>query len=619
MCRHGEVGERRSDKGSSGCKLSGLALSAGRDAPPVTKPAVVSGESEAGAVPAGPGTNGSTRLIAGGAVSPALAASWDRSIEHGLRLEGRILFNTQVSNAETKRAVDENHDLLTHATPEMIKLYEGRGSARWLALCVDVSGRIVCFAGDRSAAARALQVLMQPGRVLLESERGGTTAPGCVLEDMRPVVITRGEHYLTELNQLFCASAPIVGPDGRLAGALDITGIDVRGLPLAGDMMTFAVRRIENSMVLAMESRVVLRFHCDERLIGTPFEGIIALDVDGVIVGANRAAGQMLLLPGDCGTGMSLDSVLEGGIDALRRGTASDDGRSINVESPAGCLALRVVERKREAARLSTTGSRPGVFDDRNGDKHGFIAAAAQLIEGFDNAVRIARAGLPIIIADETGTGKEVFARALHGTLRSEGPFLALNCAAIPEGLIEAELFGYVDGSFTGGRKRGAAGKIEQAHRGVLLLDEIGDMPLPLQARLLRVLQDRTVTRIGDSRATPVDVLVVCATHRDLEKLIAEGRFREDLYYRLCGMTVHLPPLRERADIRATAHSGRARPAGIELFEAAQAEAIRNALRDHHGNVSIAARALGISRGTLYRKMSRYGLNVAANRPRNRS
>lgn len=482
----------------------------------------------------------------------------------GSCIERRILFNTQVLNAIAKRVVDENRDLLTHATPEMIKLYEGRGSARWLALCVDAGGRIVCFVGDRSAAPRALQVLMQLGRVPLESELG-TTAPGCVLEDMRPVVITRGEHYLTELNQVFCASAPIVGPDGRLAGALDITGGDVRGLPLAGDMMTFAVRRIENSMVLAMKSRVVLRFHCDERLIGTPFEGIMALDADGVIVGANRAAGQLLLLPGDCGTGMSLDSVLEGGLDALRRGTGSDDGRSINVESQAGCLTLRVVERKREAARFPMTGSRPGVPDDKNDDKHGFIATDPQLIEGFDNAVRIARAGLPIIIEGETGTGKEVFARALHNTLRSEGPFVALNCAAIPEGLIEAELFGHVDGSFTGGRKAGAAGKIERAHRGVLMLDEIGDMPLPLQARLLRVLQDRTVTRIGDGPATPVDLLVVCATHRDLEKLIAENRFREDLYYRLCGMTVHLPPLRERADVDAIIDSLLVRWGGARL------------------------------------------------------
>ncbi len=250
--------------------------------------------------------------------------------------------------------------------------------------------------------------------------------------------------------------------------------------------------------------------------------------------------------------------------------------------------------------------------------------------------------------------------------------------------LIESQLFGYVDGAFTGGRRGGAAGVIEQAHGGTLLLDEIGDMPAALQCRLLRVLQNRTVTRIGETRETPVDIIVICATHRLLDALVSEGRFREDLYYRLNGYTVLLPPLRKRADLGAIIRGLFRRwgaegaddstfdvhrlidPAALERLmrhawpgnirqlkqtirsmlalrtgdaalstedlpdflrsacrdaappaaaagrqmDAMQIHAIRAALEEHEGNISLAARSLGVSRGTVYSKLKRFGLST---------
>ncbi len=168
-----------------------------------------------------------------------------------------------------------------------------------------------------------------------------------------------------------------------------------------------------------------------------------------------------------------------------------------------------------------------------------------------DTARRAFMRGIPILISGETGTGKEVVAQQLHHSgHRCNGAFIAINCSSIPTGLIESELFGYEDGAFTGGRRGGAAGKFEQAHGGTLFLDEIGDMPVELQARLLRVLQERSLTRIGGSRLIRVDPSIVCATHRDLRALVAAKTFREDLYYRLHGLRVTLPPLRERNDIR---------------------------------------------------------------------
>ena len=169
-----------------------------------------------------------------------------------------------------------------------------------------------------------------------------------------------------------------------------------------------------------------------------------------------------------------------------------------------------------------------------------------------DKARRVVGKPIAVLIQGESGVGKEVFARALHASgPRRTGPFVAINCAAIPEHLIESELFGHVAGAFTGARKEGSLGRLREAHGGTLFLDEIGDMPLPLQTRLLRVLQDRSVTPVGAGHAVPVDFCLISATHCQLLQAAEQGRFRHDLYYRLNGLTVQLPALRERTDFAA--------------------------------------------------------------------
>jgi transcriptional regulator with PAS, ATPase and Fis domain len=167
---------------------------------------------------------------------------------------------------------------------------------------------------------------------------------------------------------------------------------------------------------------------------------------------------------------------------------------------------------------------------------------------------RVLDRDIPLLILGETGTGKELLARAVHNdSHRARQAFVAVNCASIPESLIEAELFGYEDGAFTGARRKVAVGRILQASGGTLFLDEIGDMPPPLQARLLRVLQERCVTPLGSQKSIAVNIAVIGATHRNLRDMIAAGTFREDLYYRLSGLVVRLPPLRERSDLGALA------------------------------------------------------------------
>nr|WP_284508826.1 sigma 54-interacting transcriptional regulator [Caballeronia sp. GACF5] len=294
---------------------------------------------------------------------------------------------------------------------------------------------------------------------------------------------------------------------------------------------------------------------------------------------------------------------------------------------------------------------------------------------------------IPLLIEGESGVGKEVFTAAFHSSgPRHSGPFVAVNCAAIPEGLIESELFGYEEGAFTGAKRKGFPGKIQQADGGTLFLDEIGDMPLALQGRLLRVLQERRVTPLGSTRSTPVDISIVCATHRSMASEVASGRFREDLFYRLNGLRVVLPSLRERKDIDklidaliASESHGRIididlqarlalheyswpgnirqlqmvlrtalvilqggnrltlehlpdelalpdRETASELEVAVtdqvgscrlaevERNAIRRAVAAAHGNVSQAARSLGISRKTLYRKLERLSEDTSNDR-----
>jgi transcriptional regulator of acetoin/glycerol metabolism len=199
------------------------------------------------------------------------------------------------------------------------------------------------------------------------------------------------------------------------------------------------------------------------------------------------------------------------------------------------------VERRPAEARESARDAMPGFTRLSLGDDR--VRQSAQ------HACRVANRRIPILLLGETGTGKELFARAIHQfSDRRDKPFVALNCAAIPETLVESELFGYTDGAFTGAKAKGSKGRILQANGGTLFLDEIGDMPLQLQTRLLRVVAESEVLQLGAECPVSVDLHVICATNRDLRDLVRQGLFREDLYYRLNAATFDLPPLRSRTD-----------------------------------------------------------------------
>jgi transcriptional regulator with PAS, ATPase and Fis domain len=312
------------------------------------------------------------------------------------------------------------------------------------------------------------------------------------------------------------------------------------------------------------ERDLVLHFHLRPEFVGTLYEGIAVFSQDGRFLAANRSA--LLHLDIDRHQAASatftslfdtpLNSILEQtgpfpqAVHQLRTRSNSTVFCRIKPGWPGTekkpVTALQGL--RKSPAQPSGNKRRVGLEELELGDP-GMqkIITRVRKVLGHD---------IPVMLQGASGTGKELFAQAMHhSSQRRNGPFVALNCAALPENLIEAELFGYQDGAFTGARRKGNLGKIRQSDGGTLFLDEIGDMPLQLQARLLRVLQERAVTPLGDTKSYQVDFAVVCATNRKIREEIAAGRFREDLYYRLNGLLVSLPPLKERKDLLALARS----------------------------------------------------------------
>jgi transcriptional regulator with PAS, ATPase and Fis domain len=294
-----------------------------------------------------------------------------------------------------------------------------------------------------------------------------------------------------------------------------------------------------------------LRLHPQPEGLGTVTEGLLALSGEGWIVGANAAALALLRLERSVIGACPLERALPLDADTLCAWSRSPaphalrlaDGRVLWARVEASRAAL-AAQRGSAAAQAAAIVAADALARLETGDP-GLHAAVGR-------ARRVVDKDIPLLLQGESGAGKEVFARAFHESgARAGAPFIAVNCAALPEHLIEAELFGYRPGAYTGASREGASGRIRESQGGTLFLDEIGDMPLALQARLLRVLQDHQVTPLGGGKPVAVDFRLVCATHRNLRQAIEHGRFREDLYYRLNGLTLQLPPLRERQDLPA--------------------------------------------------------------------
>jgi transcriptional regulator of acetoin/glycerol metabolism len=598
--------------------------------------------------------------VPGGLVPQSILRSWTRCAALGL--EGRTnSLPEPLTSYEFAASAEEAEAFRRLCRPEVEALYADAEATDSIVILTNPQGLVLDTIGSIDFAQRAAQVALRPG-VPWSEQTVGTNAIGTALAERSPIEVRGAEHYLECNRILSCSASPIFGPHGEVLGVLDLSGpADVHHAHALG-LVRLAVEQIEHRLFdRGFENADLVRFHADPAMLGTPREGILVFE-NGCLKAANRQ-GLMLIGRGFDALGRAVwADLFQNGLAAL-----ADSGRLRRAD---GASLLGRIDRKAKPLTSPIRPARPAppfqikpIFD-------------AETEKSLYRAVRLLNADVPVLVWGETGTGKEIFARSVHErSARSGKPFVAVNCAALPETLMEAELFGYQAGAFTGARPGGSKGYLREADGGILFLDEIGDMPLTLQTRLLRVLQEREVVPLGGSRAVPVDFTLICATNRNLAELVKTGSFRSDLYFRIAQYTIELKPIRTRTDreqligsvwaslgahaqrvtmddecrrslalydwpgnfrqlvgclramlalcepggrlgndalpldvqsgvtltMKHDAPQGRSYPSST--LEALTVSAMRDALQASKGNVSLAARRLGISRSTFYRRL----------------
>ena len=491
-----------------------------------------------------------------------LLDSWERSLSAWQIDPGQVSRPRVVTSTELKDHVGSVESLLRVGNHAVTGLHAQVRDANYCVLLTDAEGVTVLFEGVPSLAREFRQEGFRVGTTWSEREEG-TCGVGTSIVDKVPMLVHRGEHFRAHNIAFTCSSAPVFAPGGELLAILDASALyspeDKRSQSLVFQLVVNHALAMENAFFVdSFRDRWILQASPSLQFVDLKPEYLFAFDDAGRIVAANRQARDKFYrhgLPADARLEHLFDC---NALDVMRR-SFERPGFPVELRRPIAGETLFGVLRapanhggSAVPSHTSVERSRPAIAPSIAHAFRDLTMADPAIVHNVQRAVRIVNAKVPLLLTGETGTGKEAFARALHeASNRSSGPFVAVNCAAIPDTLIESELFGYRAGAFTGASVKGAKGRILQAHGGTLLLDEIGDMPLALQSRLLRVLAEGEILPLGGAAPEIVDVNVICATHCDLKALIRQGRFREDLYFRLAGTVIGLPPLRDRADKEA--------------------------------------------------------------------
>jgi sigma-54 dependent transcriptional regulator, acetoin dehydrogenase operon transcriptional activator AcoR len=650
------------------------------------------------------GMDPNSRLL----LSESIGGSWRRCVRDYSLDPVRLYPPAVISSSDLRSRQVQHEQLIQIASAEMDSLYDQIAGSGYALLLTDASGVILCERIDPTLKNLFRSAGLIQGADWSELHEGTNGIGTCIMED-RPVTVHRGEHFRARHIGLSCTGAPIHDPGGALLAVLDASTVDAQ-YTRASQAHTMALvnmsaRLIEKCVFLQHhQNATIVRFHSRPELVNLLHDGSLALGSEGNVIAADATAVRSLGAQGRRDlVGRSFNEIFDTSIEEfLSPASLSRQalwpvrdlalGRRFFASMHVGGTVALQSPSSPEPTRTSVHVV-PALRPNHALTLNELAGADAQMTRLVNRAKRVARSGLPVMVQGPTGSGKECFARALHAASdRARRPFIAVNCAALPETLIESELFGYGPGAFTGAKKEGKKGKILQSSGGTLFLDEIGDMPLLLQTRLLRVLEEQEVVPLGAETAIKVDLRIICASHRNLRDMIARGEFREDLYYRLNGITLDLPALAARTDkqslirrfLAIESGTGRADNIDKEAFQclvaygwpgnirelrnvirsalaicdngfiklqdlpreisgtrfaaltvdasadknshsagvseaprvttppnrlvAAECDALVEAIRNNRGNMCRAAKQLGISRNTLYRKLKRHGI-----------
>lgn len=455
---------------------------------------------------------------------------------------------------------DAMEELLRTARFGVEALYRQVAGLGYVLLLTDNQGITVDYIGDEATTDYLREAGLYLGADWNEA-RAGTNGTGTCVATGEALTVHQTDHFDATHIPLTCTVAPIFDPAGNLSAVLDISALsspaEKSSQYLALQIVKNFAHRIETANLIRSCSRSwIVKLTSNQALADVDVEYVLVLDPLGRITGFNHYGRQLLARElrvdwrdGRHFMGRPFSDFFDCEIDSLTQYVAPHaiERNVIRLRASGRSLFIQVVPPK-------TIRVLPAAIAQDEYKLHPALKAATgddpSIQKNLNKLSRLLNTNMSILVRGETGTGKEFLAKAIHqASARAKGPFIPVNCAALPETLIESELFGYESGSFTGALAKGKKGLIREAHGGTLFLDEIGDMPLSSQTRLLRVLAEREVTPVGGSKPAAVDMRVIAASHRDLLGLVKQGNFREDLFFRLNGASIVLPPLRSRADL----------------------------------------------------------------------
>ncbi len=463
--------------------------------------------------------------------------SWSRCRAFGLQ-QGHLPQFEAMSPQPLARLLAEQQGLIT-TTDQEVRPYDENilGNSSCLIRLADGQGRLLKAWGEQRLADLGQREGFVPGACWSE-RNAGTNAIGTALASYQAVHVEHDEHFLKANRFMAGSAAPIFDQRRRTVAVLDVSSDSYLPPSHTLGMVRMMAQGVENRLIrdACGDQHCLLTFNTGASNLDSPWAGLLAVDGSGRIVAANRRADHLL---GQALPGLTLEAVFQVPLAELLG------------HPSASLFTLLAAGRNRVHCQLQTPRVGTPTTSSNQAGASEAPPADARVAKCLRVGSRLLDKDVALLISGETGVGKDWLVKALHrASQRRDQPLVAVNCAAIPAELVESELFGYDKGAFTGAHHKGNPGLVRKAHKGILFLDEIGDMPLATQARLLRMLQERAIQPLGAGDPIAVDIRVICASHQDLRQRVRNGEFRQDLYYRLVGTTLTLPPLRERSDRR---------------------------------------------------------------------